>query len=227
MVYDVLVIGGGAAGFFSAINIASQRPEWHIAILERGSEVLTKVKVSGGGRCNVTHAEFVPNSLAKNYPRGEKELRGPFHSFMSGDVMEWFEQKGVALKIEEDGRVFPVSDSSQTIIDCFLSEAKKYNISIFKGNSVHKIGKYSSSWEIQTSKGAFRTKQLIVATGSNPKIWELLKELGHSIIDPVPSLFTFNIRDKRIEGLAGVSTQAVVSVLKNNEWVQNHKKRIN
>lgn len=224
MVYDVLVIGGGAAGFFSAINIASQRPEWHIAILERGSEVLTKVKVSGGGRCNVTHAEFVPNSLAKNYPRGEKELRGPFHSFMSGDVMEWFEQKGVALKIEEDGRVFPVSDSSQTIIDCFLSEAKKYNISIFKGNSVHKIGKYSSSWEIQTSKGAFRTKQLIVATGSNPKIWELLKELGHSIIDPVPSLFTFNIRDKRIEGLAGVSTQAVVSVLKNKRMGSESQK---
>lgn len=162
--------------------------------------------------------------LAKNYPRGEKELRGPFHSFMSGDVMEWFEQKGVALKIEEDGRVFPVSDSSQTIIDCFLSEAKKYNISIFKGNSVHKIGKYSSSWEIQTSKGAFRTKQLIVATGSNPKIWELLKELGHSIIDPVPSLFTFNIRDKRIEGLAGVSTQAVVSVLKNKRMGSESQK---
>lgn len=122
---DVLIIGGGAAGFFAAINVAEQNPKLKVAILERGKDVLTKVKVSGGGRCNVTHAEFIPQELVLNYPRGEKELLGPFHQFMTGDTIEWFEKRGVALKVEEDGRMFPITDSSQTIIDCFLKEAKK------------------------------------------------------------------------------------------------------
>src|SRR5690606_33674407 len=117
--YDIIIVGGGAAGFFAAINAAEINPKLKIAILERGKEVLTKVRISGGGRCNVTHACFEPNELVKNYPRGEKELRGPFHSFAAGDTIEWFERHGVALKIEDDGRMFPVSDSSQTIIDCF------------------------------------------------------------------------------------------------------------
>ncbi|NNC49405.1 MAG: FAD-binding protein, partial [Flaviramulus sp.] len=118
---DVLIIGGGAAGFFAAVNIAELNPKLSLAILERGNEVLTKVKVSGGGRCNVTHAEFIPHELSQNYPRGEKELLGPFHKFMTGDTIEWFEKRGVELKIEEDGRMFPISNSSQTIIDCFVS----------------------------------------------------------------------------------------------------------
>src|SRR3954468_15770907 len=128
--YDILIIGAGAAGFFAAINIAEAHPELKIAMLERGKEVLTKVRISGGGRCNVTHACFVPNELVKFYPRGEKELRGPFHQFCSGDTVEWFEKRGVALKIEDDGRMFPMSNSSQTIIDCFLSLTKKYKIDV-------------------------------------------------------------------------------------------------
>ncbi|RZJ53057.1 MAG: FAD-binding protein, partial [Flavobacterium sp.] len=118
--YDVIIAGGGAAGFFTAINIAEKNPVLKIAILERGKEVLSKVRVSGGGRCNVTHACFVPNDLVKFYPRGEKELRGPFHAFAAGDTIEWFEQRGVELKTEDDGRMFPITDSSQTIIDCFM-----------------------------------------------------------------------------------------------------------
>ena len=125
-VFDTLVIGGGASGFFSALNLAVNNPNLKIAILERGNHVLSKVKISGGGRCNVTHAEFIPKDLTLNYPRGEKELLGPFHSFMTGDTIDWFKERGVELKIEEDGRMFPISDSSQTIIDCFLDEATKY-----------------------------------------------------------------------------------------------------
>ena len=122
--YDIILVGGGAAGFFSAINIVENNPKLKVAILERGKTVLEKVRISGGGRCNVTHACFVPNDLVKFYPRGEKELRGPFHQFCSGDTIEWFEKHGVALKIEDDGRMFPNSDSSQTIIDCLVRAAK-------------------------------------------------------------------------------------------------------
>jgi predicted Rossmann fold flavoprotein len=123
---DIVVIGGGAAGFFAAINIAEQAPGLKVALLERGQTGLSKVKVSGGGRCNVTHAEFIPSELVQNYPRGERELLGPFHQFMTGDTIAWFEERGVELKIEDDGRMFPISNSSQTIIDCFLNEAKKH-----------------------------------------------------------------------------------------------------
>lgn len=210
--YDILVVGGGAAGFFTAINIAENRPSLKIAILERGQEVLTKVRVSGGGRCNVTHACFVPNELVKFYPRGEKELRGPFHQFCSGDTIEWFEKRGVALKIEEDGRMFPVSDSSQTIIDCFLSLASKYKIEILNGQSVQSIFKSETHWKIDTNHNQFSCHKLIMTTGSNPKIWEMLRNLGHSIVEPVPSLFTFNIKDNRIKELMGVSALASVKV---------------
>ena len=123
--YDVIVVGGGAAGFFTALNIKESNPNTEVLILERTKEVLSKVKVSGGGRCNVTHAEFIPSELVTNYPRGAKELLGPFHKFMTGDTMSWFEKHGIELKIEDDGRIFPVSDSSQTIIDCFLKLAKR------------------------------------------------------------------------------------------------------
>ena len=210
--YDILVVGGGAAGFFTAINIAENQPKLKIAILERGQELLTKVRVSGGGRCNVTHACFVPNELVKFYPRGEKELRGPFHQFCSGDTIEWFEKRGVELKIEEDGRMFPVSDSSQTIIDCFLSLAKKYKIEILTGQSVQSIFKTEKTWKVETNHAQFNCSKLIMTTGSNPKIWEMLKNLGHSIVDPVPSLFTFNIKDNRIKELMGVSALASVKV---------------
>jgi predicted Rossmann fold flavoprotein len=210
--YDVLIVGGGGAGFFTAINVAEKNPEFSIAILERGKEVLTKVSVSGGGRCNVTHACFVPNDLVKFYPRGEKELRGPFHQFCSGDTIEWFSNHGVELKIEEDGRMFPVSDSSQTIIDCFLTIAKKHKIEILTGQSVQSLYQAEDTWKVETNHQTFRCKNLVMTTGSNPKIWELLENLGHTIVPPVPSLFTFNIKDPRIKDLMGVSAFATVKV---------------
>ena len=207
--FDVIVVGGGASGFFTAINLAEQNPDLRIAILERSNEVLSKVKISGGGRCNVTHACFIPNVLAKFYPRGEKELKGPFHSFCTGDVMEWFSERGVSLKIEEDGRVFPESDSSQTIIDCFLNEAANFNIKIIKQTIVQQLSQADGFWKIETSKDTYLAKQLVMATGSNVKIWDLLKTVNHSIVNPVPSLFTFNIKDDRIKDLMGVSTEMV------------------
>ncbi|CDF80729.1 conserved hypothetical protein CHP00275, flavoprotein HI0933-like [Formosa agariphila KMM 3901] len=211
---DVLVIGGGAAGFFAAINIAEQNPHLKVTILERGKEVLGKVKVSGGGRCNVTHAEFIPQELVKYYPRGEKELLGPFHQFMTGDTMAWFEERGVSLKIEDDGRMFPVSDSSQTIIDCFLFEAKKHGVETLTGHGVNSIANVDDKWEVQTNHECFTSDSLLIATGSSPKIWKLLEGLGHSISQPVPSLFTFNIKDNRLKDIPGVVAQNVeVNVL--------------
>jgi predicted Rossmann fold flavoprotein len=211
--FDVLIVGGGAAGFFTAINAAEADHNLKIAILERGKEVLTKVKVSGGGRCNVTHAEFIPDDLVKKYPRGEKEMLGPFHRFMTGDTIAWFEERGITLKTEEDGRMFPVTDSSQTIIDCFLNETKRLGIEVFLQQSVRNIRKRDTEWQLKTNSDEFSTKKLVIATGSNPKIWKLLKELGHSIVPPVPSLFTFNIKDERITELPGVATEAMVRVL--------------
>lgn len=207
--YDVIIIGGGAAGFFAAINTAEQNPDLRICILEKGKEGLNKVKVSGGGRCNVTHAEFIPQELVQNYPRGEKELLGPFHTFMTGDTMEWFEKRGVELKIEEDGRMFPVSNSSQTIIDCFLRETKKHKVEVLYSHSVKEIINQDKNWKVITNQENFSSNKLLVATGSNTKIWKILKDLGHSIIHPVPSLFTFNIKDQRIKDILGVVAQNV------------------
>lgn len=212
--YDIIIIGGGAAGFFTAINIVEKNSKLKVAILERGKNVLEKVRISGGGRCNVTHACFVPNDLVKFYPRGEKELKGPFHQFCSGDTIEWFEQHGVELKIEDDGRMFPVSNSSQTIIDCFLKATQKLKIDILTGHSVQELYQGENYWKITTNQEVFSCQKVIMATGSNPKIWELLQNLGHSIIEPVPSLFTFNIKDARIKDLMGLSTLASVKVKK-------------
>ena len=213
---DVIIIGGGAAGFFTAINAAEKTPHLKIAILERGKEVLTKVKISGGGRCNVTHAEFLPKELTQNYPRGEKELLGPFHTFMTGDTIEWFEKRGVELKIEEDGRMFPTSNSSQTIIDCFLSETKRLGVEVLLSQPVKEIQKNEGRYILTTSTDTFSAEKIVVTTGSNPKIWKLLNDLGHSIVPAVPSLFTFNIKDSRIADLPGLSTNASVKVLDKN-----------
>ena len=212
--YDIIIIGGGAAGFFTAINIVEMNPKLKVAILERGKNVLEKVRISGGGRCNVTHACFVPNDLVKFYPRGEKELKGPFHQFCSGDTIEWFEKHGVELKIEDDGRMFPVSNSSQTIIDCFLKATQKLKIDNLTNHSVQELYKTENHWNLTTTQEDFTCEKIVMASGSNPKMWELLQNLGHSIIEPVPSLFTFNVKDVRIKDLMGLSTLASVKVKK-------------
>ncbi|MEP2936059.1 MAG: NAD(P)/FAD-dependent oxidoreductase [Gilvibacter sp.] len=209
--YDVLIIGGGAAGFFTAINIAENRPDLSVVILERGSEVLSKVKVSGGGRCNVTHGEFDAQQLVEKYPRGRQELRGPFSRFMTGDTMEWFESRGVSLKIEDDGRIFPTSDSSQTIIDCFTEAAQNAGVEVHLQQPVRQIRR-EEFWQLITKTTQYTAQHLIVATGSNPKIWKILEALGHTIVPPVPSLFTFNIDDSRIADLQGISINASIEV---------------
>ena len=202
---DVIIVGGGAAGFFTAITAKELNPNLSVTILEKGKEVLQKVKISGGGRCNVTHACFVPKDLTEFYPRGRKELLGPFHQFMTGDTMEWFESRGVPLKIEKDNRVFPQSNSSQSIIDCFQSLVAKYDIEVLKNHGVNSVKKENEVWEITSTKGVFECDKLVVAAGSSKRVWDLVSSLGHKVIEPVPSLFTFNIKDARLTDLLGVS----------------------
>ncbi|MFD2099787.1 NAD(P)/FAD-dependent oxidoreductase [Flagellimonas iocasae] len=210
--FDVIIVGGGAAGFYAAIHIAEQAPHLKVAIFERGKTVLSKVKVSGGGRCNVTHGEFDPKELTTNYPRGEKELLGPFYSHAPMDVMAFFEERGVPLKIEEDGRVFPQSDSSQSIIDCFESEAERLGVKVLRNSSVKHFTKQDDGWQVTTMNKHYQTKKLVLATGSNSKIWNQLEALGHTIVPPVPSLFTFNVKDTRIQGIQGISSEVSVEV---------------
>ena len=212
-----MIIGGGAAGFFTAINAKEMNPELDITILEKGKEVLQKVKISGGGRCNVTHACFEPKELVQFYPRGEKELLGPFHQFMTGDTFEWFENNGIPLKIEKDNRVFPESNSSQTIIDCFLNKTKRLGIPVLKNHGVTTIQKQANSWLVITKEKQFVCDAVVMAAGSSKKVWELSKSLDHSIISPVPSLFTFNIKDTRIKDLLGISVpNATVQLVDTN-----------
>jgi len=215
--YDVIIVGGGAAGFFTAINVAQQRTDLKVAILERGKDVLQKVKVSGGGRCNVTHACFDPKELTQYYPRGEKELLGPFHQFCCGDTFEWFDQRGIELKIEEDGRVFPITDCSQTIIDCFQKEIKKHKIEVLTNQALVDFEKEDDKWLVSTKSETFSADSLVMAAGSSPKLWKLIQSKGHNIVNPVPSLFTFNIKDDRLTDIPGVVAQDVeIKVLGTN-----------
>ncbi len=214
MKQKTIIIGGGAAGFFASIIIAETNPDIEVIILEKGNKILQKVKVSGGGRCNVTHACFIPNELIEFYPRGKKELLGPFHQFMTGDIMEWFENRHVPLKIESDNRVFPISNSSQSIIDCLTESAKNAGVTVLLNQKVETISKIESRFKIITDKQEFITDNLLIASGSNPKIWELISNLGHKIIPPVPSLFTFKIFDERIKEIPGISVpNATVSLI--------------
>ena len=206
-VSSTLVLGGGAAGFFSAIHRAENHPTEQVTILERGKAVLEKVRISGGGRCNVTHACWEPRELVKFYPRGGRELLGPFHSFACGDTMGWFEDRGVPLKIEDDGRVFPTSDSSQSIIDCLWNTAKARGVNVQTRTRVTNIEvpDADGTWTVHTSGESYRADRLIVTTGSNPAVWKLLAKLGHQLVDPVPSLFAFDTKDTRLRDLSGIS----------------------
>lgn len=217
MKQKVIIIGGGAAGFFAAITMAELNPNLEITILEKSKSVLQKVKVSGGGRCNVTHACFTPQELIEFYPRGKKELLGPFHQFMTGDTMAWFEDRGVPLKIEEDNRVFPVSNSSQSIIDCLVSNAIKLGVSLVKQTNVLGIEMIKDKFKVYTNKDNCVASKLLIATGSSSKVWRLIENLGHHIIPPVPSLFTFNITDHLIKDIPGISVpNATVKLVGSN-----------
>lgn len=206
---EIAIIGGGAAGFFAAILIAEKLPKAKVVIFEQAAEVLQKVKISGGGRCNVTHACFEPEALVKNYPRGEKELLGPFHKFGPADMVAWLEQKGVKLKTEADGRIFPQSDASQTIIDCFLHQCRRLGVTIRKKEGIKSLQKNERQWRIQTTLDSYTFDSLLVASGSNKQIWDLLAQLGHTLVPPVPSLFTFNIEAAWLKALQGISVNWV------------------
>lgn len=211
----VYIIGGGAAGIFSSVIIKSINPELIVTVLEKTESLLSKVRISGGGRCNVTHACFEPRSLANNYPRGTKELLGPFHRFQPKDMIEWLGARGVDLKTEEDGRMFPVTDSSSTIIQCLLKEAESLGVAIKKGASVVGLQKCGEGWNISLQNGtSILADILLVATGSAPSMLTLLEEIGHTIVPPVPSLFTFNTPTSPLLDLSGISLQEVeVSLL--------------
>jgi len=215
---NVIIIGGGAAGFFSAITTAKLNPDLNILILEKSSNVLQKVKISGGGRCNVTNACFDPKELTSYYPRGNKELLGPFHQFMTGDTMRWFEDRGVPLKIESDNRVFPVSNSSQSIIDVLLNECQNKGVDVKLNHRVENLQRTNEKWKITTNKGIFVADKVLIASGSNNNIWNLISTLGHTIIPPVPSLFTFKIKDQRIKEIPGVSVANTTVSIANSSF---------
>ncbi|MDC0276031.1 NAD(P)/FAD-dependent oxidoreductase [Verrucomicrobiales bacterium] len=213
--FDLVVIGGGAAGFFAAITCTelSEKPR-RILILEKGSDVLQKVKISGGGRCNVTHDCHDPREFAKNYPRGQKALPGPLHRWNAGDMIDWLEQRGIELKTEADGRMFPITDSSQTIIDCFLGEARMHNIEIRCRTEVSEVTHDGSRFKIALkSDVTLASKNVLIATGGvrTPSGGNFAKSFGHSVEPAAPSLFTFKIRDPRLDGLAGISVPVGVA----------------
>ena len=207
----VVIIGGGASGFFSAINIAEKHPDYEVIILEKTSKVLGKVKISGGGRCNVTHNEFNVKPFSKNYPRGEKQVLKLLHSFQAEDTVKWFEKRGVQIKAEPDGRMFPQSNTSQTIIDCFLSEVKRLHITIKNNEDVKRISPTDGTWLVETVSNKFKADKIVISTGSMSGMWGILANLGHTVEAPVPSLFTFNIKDARITDLPGVAFSNVTA----------------
>lgn len=218
MTKHIIIIGGGAAGFFCAVNCARLYPLAKVIIIEKSSKLLAKVRVSGGGRCNVTHHCFDKSELVKNYPRGEKELYSPFSRFSVTQTIEWFGERGIKLKTEEDGRMFPVSDTSETIINCLLDEAHRYNVQIVTNCTVEKIipDHLSKTFALTFANGETTTcDKLVIATGGGPKesSYDWLLQLGHSIVKPVPSLFTFNIPNKKLTELMGLSVpQAKVKI---------------
>jgi predicted Rossmann fold flavoprotein len=198
-----IVIGGGAAGIFGAIQIATLYPDAKVIVLEKTRQLLSKVKISGGGRCNVTHACFDPKELIKNYPRGQKELLGPFYAFGPQDMIAWLEARGVELKREDDGRMFPVTDSSSTIIECFLSELRHLNIEVITECSVESILPNEHGYTIDTTKRHFKADALLIATGSFPPMYSILKTLGVKLVPLVPSLFTLNMPKSPFNELPG------------------------
>ena len=205
-----IVIGGGAAGFFGAITLAETNPLAKVILLEKGAHVLTKVRISGGGRCNVTHSCFDPKKLATHYPRGGKELLGPFHKFQPKNTIEWFERHGVPLKTEADGRMFPQTDASISIVNALRDAAQALGVEVRTNCAPTTIVATPEGFKISTSEGQlFIGDKILLACGSSPAGYEWAKQMGHSIVPPVPSLFTFAVPDERLKGLAGISLDNV------------------
>lgn len=209
----VIVVGGGAAGCFGGITCAAAHPQARVQILEAGPQLLSKVRISGGGRCNVTHACFDPSLLVQHYPRGGKALWGAFSRFQPRDTIRWFSDRGVSLKTEADGRMFPISDDSATIADCLLERAAELGVEIRARAAVTSIMRTSEptpGFRLQLKSGEILTgDRLLLATGSSPQGLRLAASLGHDIVPPVPSLFTFNLKDPRLETLAGIAVNPV------------------
>jgi len=210
----IVIVGGGAAGFFAACSAAKTNENASVILLEASRELLAKVRISGGGRCNVTHALFDPPSFIQNYPRGSKALLGAFSRFQAQDTVDWFACEGVKLKTEADGRMFPVTDNSETIVDCLIKAACAYRVEIRTGSPVVSVKSQEledkSRFEIVLKSGeVLQCDKLLLATGSNPVGYKIAKQLGHQVEPTVPSLFTFNILDQELRDLAGVSVDPV------------------
>ncbi|WP_070136998.1 BaiN/RdsA family NAD(P)/FAD-dependent oxidoreductase [Crocinitomix algicola] len=211
---DVAVIGGGAAGFFSAIHVKYNHPDASVVIIEKSNKFLSKVKVSGGGRCNVTNVEHRISELVKAYPRGGKQLKKLFPTFSTPDTMKWFEERGVSLVVQDDNCVFPESQNSQSVINCFLSEVNRLGITIQTGIKVKGIepiedGKIRLTMDEEVAV----FDKIIVATGGSPKRTGLswLEQVGHEIVEPVPSLFTFNMPEEKVKDLMGVVVEKTIT----------------
>jgi len=215
----VVVVGGGAAGFFAAITAAQANPHAQVTLLEASRQPLAKVRISGGGRCNVTHACFEPSGLIQNYPRGGKALLGAFSRFQAKDTITWFATHGVPLKTEADGRMFPITNNSETVVNCLMDTALSSGVKVHTGTPVVQVKIHSSPLPVEGKQGGFDVvlksgekwycDRLLLATGSNPIGYKIAQELGHTIEPPVPSLFTFNIKDEKLRALAGVSVDSV------------------
>jgi predicted Rossmann fold flavoprotein len=217
----VVIIGGGAAGIFAAAVLSEISNSLEIIVLEKTRQLLSKVRISGGGRCNVTHSQFDPKKLIANYPRGSKELLGPFYAFQPQDTIAWFNRCGVELKTEEDGRIFPITDHSSTIIHCLLNAAKEGGVNIRCEHMVRSIQKQEGGFKLLLDKQEnIECDTLILATGSNPHGHELAASLGHLIVEPVPSLFTFNVPSSSMLDLAGISVLDAELSLKSIPWKQ-------
>lgn len=208
--YDLIIVGGGAAGIFAAIAAKECAPQASVAILEKSTVLLAKVRISGGGRCNVTHACFEPKALVENYPRGKKELLGPFSHFQPQDTINLFEKNGVKLKAEADGRVFPATNTSETIIDCLLEQARTKGVDLHLRQTIQAIDKTASGFTLQLQgKNPVTCRKLLLATGSSKLGYQWAQELGHTIQPPVPSLFTFNIAQHALSHLSGIAIDPV------------------
>jgi predicted Rossmann fold flavoprotein len=210
MTNHLVVIGGGAAGFFCAVNAARMAPGLPVTLLEKTGKLLAKVRISGGGRCNATHALLEAGELSRRYPRGQNFVKKTFHQFGPADTISWFEERGVKLKTEKDGRMFPVTDSSETIIDCLMGEARKQDVQIRLHAEVRTFGRSGDDWLIGLADGSTLTAGFVcIASGGSPKSsgFDWLRALGHTIAEPVPSLFTFNLPKHPLTALMGVSVE--------------------